>query len=62
MILSGIEVSTHIKSELKKEVSNLNIAGKKPLLAPILVGNDPASMTYVSNVIINLKGTFLRQI
>lgn len=49
MILNGIEVSAHIRSELKKEVSNLDSAGTRPLLATVLVGNDPASITYISN-------------
>lgn len=49
MILNGIEVSAHIRSKLKKEVSNLDSAGTRPLLATVLVGNDPASITYISN-------------
>ncbi len=49
MILNGIEVSSHIRNELRKEVNNLIAKGTRPLLATILVGDDPASMTYISN-------------
>lgn len=45
-ILDGKKLSLKITEELKKEVSNLQ---KKPKLAVILVGNDPASQIYVKN-------------
>lgn len=45
-ILDGKKLSLKITEELKKEVSTLE---KKPKLAVILVGNDPASQIYVRN-------------
>lgn len=46
MILDGKALSQKILEEIKKEVPNL---AKKPHLAVILVGNDPASRIYVNN-------------
>lgn len=46
MILDGKALSQKILEEIKKEVPNLT---KKPYLAVILVGNDPASRIYVNN-------------
>ena len=46
MILDGKALSQKILKEIKKEVPNLT---KKPHLAVILVGNDPASRIYVNN-------------
>ena len=46
MILDGKKLSNIILEEIKKEVPNLT---KKPHLAVILVGNDPASRIYVNN-------------
>ena len=46
MILYGKALSQKILEEIKKEVPNLT---KKPHLAVILVGNDPASRIYVNN-------------
>lgn len=45
-ILDGKKLSLKITEELKKQVSKLQ---KKPKLAVILVGNDPASQIYVKN-------------
>lgn len=48
-ILNGNEVSQQLRNQIKAEVESLIIQGKKrPHLAAILVGNDGASMTYVS--------------
>jgi methylenetetrahydrofolate dehydrogenase (NADP+)/methenyltetrahydrofolate cyclohydrolase len=48
-LLNGNEVSKHIRQEIKKEVEQLRLTGKKiPHLAAILVGNDGASQTYVA--------------
>ena len=46
MILDGKALSQKILEEIKKEVPNLT---KRPHLAVILVGNDPASRIYVNN-------------
>jgi len=46
-ILDGKKLSEKIKSNIKKEVDELKSQGLIPGLAVILVGNDPASRTYV---------------
>ncbi|MBL7720209.1 MAG: bifunctional 5,10-methylene-tetrahydrofolate dehydrogenase/5,10-methylene-tetrahydrofolate cyclohydrolase [Flavipsychrobacter sp.] len=49
-ILDGVAVSAHIKTEIKEETQKLVATGhKRPHLAAILVGNDPASEAYVGN-------------
>lgn len=47
LILDGKKVAQSIKEQLKKRVSNLKEHGIVPKLATILVGDDPASHTYV---------------
>jgi methylenetetrahydrofolate dehydrogenase (NADP+)/methenyltetrahydrofolate cyclohydrolase len=52
MILDGITISNKIKSELKVKVQNLIQEGKRaPHLAAILIGDNPASQSYVTNKI-----------
>ncbi len=47
-IIYGSEVSLEIKEELKNEIDKLVQAGKRlPHLAVVLVGEDPASISYV---------------
>lgn len=47
-IIYGSELSQKIKEEIKKEVEQLTRQGKRqPLLSVILVGDDPASQSYV---------------
>ena len=46
-ILDGKKLSEKIKENLKKEVEELKAKGITPGLAVILVGDDPASQTYV---------------
>ncbi len=47
-ILYGSEVSAELKEDLKKEIDKLIEAGKRlPHLAVVLVGEDPASLSYV---------------
>jgi methylenetetrahydrofolate dehydrogenase (NADP+) / methenyltetrahydrofolate cyclohydrolase len=48
-ILDGSWVRRQILSELKPRVEALASAGKRPGLAVVLVGNDPASEIYVRN-------------
>lgn len=51
-ILDGLAVSKQIKSEIATEVSQMILDGeKRPNLATILVGSNPASQTYVKNKI-----------
>lgn len=48
-IIDGKAVSQFVKDEVKKEVSALGEKGFSVGLAVIIVGNDPASRTYVNN-------------
>lgn len=48
-IIDGKAVSQFVKDEVKKEVSALGEKGVSVGLAVIIVGNDPASRTYVNN-------------
>ena len=55
-LLEGKLASAAIKDDLKNKISSLASAGKKvPHLAAILVGNDPASETYVASKVKNCK-------
>jgi len=47
--IDGIEVSNAVKEILKSAVEKLNSEDVVPCLATILVGDDPASATYVKN-------------
>ncbi len=46
-ILSGIEVSEHVYTQLIQKISRLKSKNIVPGLAVVLVGNDPASKIYV---------------
>jgi len=48
-ILDGLLVSQSIKNELADEILKLNESNVYPCLATILVGNDPASISYINN-------------
>ena len=50
-LIDGKQIAKEIRAELKKEVSQLTEEGLKPGLAVILVGNNPASETYVRSKI-----------
>jgi methylenetetrahydrofolate dehydrogenase (NADP+)/methenyltetrahydrofolate cyclohydrolase len=55
-LLDGKVASAAIKNDLKDKISALQSEGKKvPHLAAILVGNDPASETYVASKVKNCK-------
>lgn len=55
-LLDGKIASAAIKEDLKNKISALQSEGKKvPHLAAILVGNDPASETYVASKVKNCK-------
>lgn len=55
-LLDGKVVSAAIKEDIKEKISLL-APGKIPHLAAILVGNDPASETYVNSKVKNCKET-----
>lgn len=48
-IINGKEIGQVIRQQVKKRVDKLKADGLTPGLAVILVGDDPASATYVSN-------------
>jgi len=48
-IIDGLRVSESIKKNLGIEISELNKKNIFPCLSTILVGNDPASTTYINN-------------
>lgn len=48
-IIDGKEVSQSVKDKIKAEVADLNKNGVKVGLAVIIVGDNPASRTYVNN-------------
>lgn len=47
-IISGNEVAAQIREELKERVKRLKEKGVTPALAVVLVGEDPASVSYVT--------------
>jgi len=47
--IDGIEVSNAVKEILKNAVEKLNSEDVTPCLATVLIGDDPASATYVKN-------------
>ena len=47
--IDGIEVSNAVKDILKSAVEKLNSEDVMPCLATVLIGDDPASATYVKN-------------
>jgi methylenetetrahydrofolate dehydrogenase (NADP+)/methenyltetrahydrofolate cyclohydrolase len=48
-IIDGKVVSADVKSRVKKAVDELKSTGVQPCLATVLVGDDPASATYVKS-------------
>jgi len=52
MIIDGKKIAAEIRGELREQVDALLAAGKRaPKLAVVIVGNNPASETYVANKI-----------
>ena len=47
--IDGVEVSNAVKEILKNAVEKLNSEDVIPCLATVLIGDDPASATYVKN-------------
>jgi len=47
-IISGTQVATEIREELRTRVAKLKGKGVTPALAVVLVGEDPASISYVT--------------
>lgn len=65
-IIDGKKISAQVKQEIADEVSRMASEGKKiPHLAAVLVGNDPASETYVASKVkacqaVGIKSSELR--
>jgi methylenetetrahydrofolate dehydrogenase (NADP+)/methenyltetrahydrofolate cyclohydrolase len=57
LILDGSQVAEHMKAALKERVEQLNRRGVAPCLATVLVGDNPASETYV-----RMKGNACRKL
>ena len=56
IIIDGKKISTLIKEEIKNQVKEIiSKGGRAPHLAAILVGEDGASLTYVSNKVASCK-------
>ena len=52
MILDGRQIARQIRAELREQIDALHAQGKRaPKLAIVIVGNNPASETYVANKI-----------
>src|SRR5215471_18473407 len=49
IILDGNKIAAQIRAELAEDVKKLTAAGKRPGLAVILAGHNPASEIYVRN-------------
>jgi methylenetetrahydrofolate dehydrogenase (NADP+)/methenyltetrahydrofolate cyclohydrolase len=47
-IISGTKIAEEIRAELKEKVKELKAKGLTPALAVVLVGEDPASVSYVT--------------
>jgi len=46
-IMDGKKIAEEVKANIKREVDSLRFRGISPCLATILIGDDPASQTYV---------------
>ena len=56
IIIDGKKISTLIKEEIKNQVEEIiSKGGRAPHLAAVLVGEDGASLTYVSNKVASCK-------
>lgn len=63
MLILGKVVSADTRAEIKKEVARFEEKyGRKPCLAVIIVGEDPASQTYVRNKIAGCAETGMRSL
>ena len=52
MIMDGKQIAQHLKEEMREQVASLSVQyGRKPCLDVIIVGENPASMSYVRSKI-----------
>jgi methylenetetrahydrofolate dehydrogenase (NADP+)/methenyltetrahydrofolate cyclohydrolase len=61
-LISGTQLSQHIRADVATRAAALTAKGKQPGLAVILVGEDPASQVYVRNKIKACADTGIRSI
>ena len=61
-LISGTQLSQHIRADVAQRAAALTAKGKQPGLAVILVGEDPASQVYVKNKIKACGDTGIRSI
>jgi len=47
--IDGLVIAKSVKDRVKKAVNELKTQGINPCLATVLIGNNPASATYVRN-------------
>ena len=63
ILIDGKKTSLELQAEIAKEVKDLLAKGKKqPHLAAILVGDDPASQTYVRAMFPASRGSSRRRV
>lgn len=55
VIIDGKAIASKLKAQVAEEVTSLKMAGKTPCLAVILVGENPASVSYVTGKELALK-------
>lgn len=62
-IISGLEIAKEIRQELKEHIIDWEKEGHRaPHLTAVLIGDDPASHTYVNNKIkVYIKNAFLNE-
>lgn len=48
-LMNGRELANHLQAKLKEEITTLKAEGVQPCLVVLLVGEHPASQTYVKN-------------
>ena len=61
-LISGTQLSQHIRADVAARAAALTAKGKQPGLAVILVGEDPASQVYVRNKVKACGDTGIRSV
>lgn len=66
ILLDGRKLASEIKTELAEEVSNLDESSRAPHLVAVLIGDSPASLSYVSSKVkscdqVGFKSTLIRE-
>ncbi len=60
-LIDGKVVSADVKSRVRKAVQELKAMGVEPCLATVLVGDDPASATYIESKHKDAKGRYCHE-